>query len=53
VNQDPGNPTSVRCGHCGNENDSSQRQTLRLGRTYQVIVACSTCGTSFVVLSRN
>jgi uncharacterized Zn finger protein len=43
----------VRCRYCGNENDPSQRGTRKLGRTYQVIVACASCGTSFVVLSRN
>jgi hypothetical protein len=33
--------------------DAARRRTEHLGKTYQVIVACSSCGTSFVVLSRN
>jgi len=52
VNRDPGNPTFVRCRYCGSERDADGA-LRRLARTYQVVVACGSCGTPFVALSRN
>lgn len=46
--------TSVPCKHCGyepaeNDSDATRAKTP----TYQVIVACASCGHPFAALSRN
>jgi len=54
-----GKSTEARCRYCGNdERESPQRsrkaRTLReRARTFQVVVACSSCGAAFAALSRN
>jgi hypothetical protein len=50
---EPGNPTSLHCRSCGTENDATTKRPDRIGKTYQVVIACAACGSSFVVLARN
>ncbi|MBD5604608.1 MAG: hypothetical protein IAI48_05900 [Candidatus Eremiobacteraeota bacterium] len=49
-----GERASTRCRACGSESDDREGTgLLRLCKNYQVVVACASCHTSFVALSRN
>jgi hypothetical protein len=49
-----GNSTSLPCRYCGSDADEPDEQTLREhAGTFQVIVACASCGAAFAALSRN
>jgi ribosomal protein S27E len=55
-----GHSTDDRCRYCGNEDTASAqsarkaRKALReRARTFQVVVACVSCGAAFAALSRN
>jgi hypothetical protein len=49
-----GNSTSTRCRYCGSDADDERSSELRDRRaTFQVIVACGSCGAAFAALSRN
>ena len=49
-----GNSTSTRCRYCGNDETQTRSSELRdRGATFQVIVACASCGAAFAALSRN
>jgi hypothetical protein len=54
VNSNSGKRASTRCRACGSESGDGDGSSLeRLGKNYQVVVACASCKTSFVALSRN
>jgi hypothetical protein len=54
VNSNSGERASTRCRACGSEGDERGANTYeRMGKNYQVVVACGSCRTSFVALSRN
>jgi hypothetical protein len=49
-----GNSTSTRCRYCGSDDTEKRSSELReRGATFQVIVACASCGAAFAALSRN
>jgi hypothetical protein len=49
-----GNSTSTRCRYCGSHETDQRSSDLRdRGATFQVIVACASCGAAFAALSRN
>jgi len=49
-----GNSTSTRCRYCGKHETDQRSSDLRdRGATFQVIVACASCGAAFAALSRN
>jgi DNA-directed RNA polymerase subunit RPC12/RpoP len=49
-----GNSTSTRCRYCGSHDKDKRSTDLRhRGTTFQVIVACASCGAAFAALSRN
>jgi hypothetical protein len=58
-NRPSGHSTEERCRYCGNDDRKSahrsrKARTLReRARTFQVVVACSSCGAAFAALSRN
>jgi DNA-directed RNA polymerase subunit M/transcription elongation factor TFIIS len=48
------NSTDAPCRSCGrDENERNAKQLRAAGSTFQVIVACATCGAAFAALSRN
>jgi hypothetical protein len=48
------NSTSTRCRYCGSDATEERSNELRdRGATFQVIVACGSCGAAFAALSRN
>ena len=48
------NSTSTRCRYCGSDEKDQRSSELRdRGATFQVIVACASCGAAFAALSRN
>jgi hypothetical protein len=52
--QSGGERASTRCRACGSDGDDRDGAILeRLCKNYQVVVACASCHTSFVALSRN
>ncbi|MDQ2857196.1 MAG: hypothetical protein M3R53_00920 [Candidatus Eremiobacteraeota bacterium] len=54
MNRDSPNPASLHCPICGSVSEAGEAApTLRPGTTYQVVIACASCGISFVALSRN
>jgi len=52
MNSDSGERASTRCRACGGD-DRDGTSFERLSKNYQVVVACASCRTSFVALSRN
>lgn len=49
-----GNSTETPCRYCGNDGDPKERPSYHeRSQTYQVVVACASCGTPFVALSRS
>jgi hypothetical protein len=49
-----GNSTSTRCRSCGShDKDKPTTDPRHRGTTFQVIVACASCGAAFAALSRN
>ncbi|BDE08002.1 hypothetical protein WPS_32780 [Vulcanimicrobium alpinum] len=49
-----GNSTGTRCRYCGSHETDERSNDLReRGATFQVIVACASCGAAFAALSRN
>jgi uncharacterized Zn finger protein len=49
-----GNSTSQPCRYCGSDAEESNEKALREhAGTFQVIVACASCGAAFAALSRN
>jgi DNA-directed RNA polymerase subunit RPC12/RpoP len=49
-----GNSTSTRCRYCGSDEGDMRSSELReRAATFQVIVACASCGAAFAALSRN
>jgi hypothetical protein len=54
VERKSGKKASVRCRQCGTDTDGARDNGAeRLRTTYQVLIACGSCGTPFVALSRN
>lgn len=48
------NSTNARCRSCGSDDRTRvSRDVSVAGATFQVIVACATCGHAFAALSRN
>jgi DNA-directed RNA polymerase subunit M/transcription elongation factor TFIIS len=48
------NSTNAPCRSCGTDDRTRvERDVRRAGATFQVIVACATCGHAFAALSRN
>jgi hypothetical protein len=48
------NSTSLPCHYCGSDAEEPNEKTLRQhAGTFQVIVACASCGAAFAALSRN
>ncbi|MFN2461353.1 MAG: hypothetical protein ABR591_11795 [Candidatus Velthaea sp.] len=49
-----GNSTSLPCRYCGsNAEERNARDDRERAATFQVIVACASCGAAFAALSRN
>jgi hypothetical protein len=49
-----GNSTSLPCRFCGSDAEQPNEKALREhAGTFQVIVACASCGAAFAALSRN
>jgi uncharacterized Zn finger protein len=49
-----GNSTSLPCRSCGRDAEQPNEKALREhAGTFQVIVACASCGAAFAALSRN
>ena len=55
----PAGQTDARCRYCGTEDaehtpDVKRARDLReQARTFQVVVACASCGAAFAAISRN
>jgi hypothetical protein len=48
------NSTNAPCRSCGSDERTRVARDVRVaGATFQVIVACATCGHAFAALSRN
>jgi uncharacterized Zn finger protein len=48
------NSTNAPCRSCGSDDRTRVARDVRVaGATFQVIVACATCGHAFAALSRN
>jgi len=48
------NSTNAPCRSCGSDDRTRVSRDVRVaGATFQVIVACATCGHAFAALSRN
>jgi DNA-directed RNA polymerase subunit M/transcription elongation factor TFIIS len=48
------NSTNAPCRSCGSNDRTRVARDVRVaGATFQVIVACATCGHAFAALSRN
>jgi uncharacterized Zn finger protein len=48
------NSTNAPCRSCGSDDRTRVARDVRAaGATFQVIVACATCGHAFAALSRN
>jgi len=46
--------STTPCRSCGSDERERAARTLReAGNTFQVIVACASCGAAFAALSRN
>jgi uncharacterized protein (DUF983 family) len=49
-----GNSTETHCRYCGSDEKDKRSDDFRdRGATFQVIVACASCGAAFAALSRN